>query len=218
VIETTVENPEKHETVRADSQGRVSLGIEYADHDVELVVVDARESEAGSVQQAIADRPMEAHERTGMLFVRSFGIDPDSLRADHDAVTGPEGVDPDTVGVSDVDWSAGVIVDRRNVARFTFGGADAGQFPFSDEPTAEPVAVTTGDGGYDEPVYCYENEHGDVSAVAQSFVDDVGRVFGYDPTEELSHVRVHPEEGPYPVLFRDPAGDAHITVAPRVAD
>jgi hypothetical protein len=43
-------------------------------------------------------------------------------------------------------------------------------------------------------------------------------VYGYDPAEELSHVRVHPEEGPYPVMFRDPDGESHITIAPRVAD
>jgi hypothetical protein len=56
MIETTIRNPEKHETVRADSQGRVSLGVEYADHDVEIVVVDAEETDRQN-QFAIKHEP-----------------------------------------------------------------------------------------------------------------------------------------------------------------
>lgn len=219
-IETTIRNPEKHETVRADGQGRVSLGVEYADHDVEVIVVAAEESDRDgrALQQAIGDRPLADHERTGMLFVRSFGIDRRCLVEDHDAAADEDGVDPATVGVSDVDWSEGVLVDDANVARYRFD-CNTEPVPFADEPAAEPTAVTAlDDADYGLPVYRYENEQGDASAITQEYVENVQRIYGYDPTVDLSHVRVHPEEGPYPVLFRDPTGESSIAIAPRVAD
>lgn len=220
MIETSIRNPEKHETVRADGQGRVSLGVEYADHDVEIVVVDAEpsESEGQALQQAIGDRPMTDAERKGMLFVRSFGIDRTCLDEHHDADVGEDGVDATSVGLSDVDWHDDVLVDDENVARFQFDGDDD-PAPYCDEPTAEPVAVeVVDDDAYGVPVYRYENERGDASALSREYVEKVQRIYGYDPTADLSHVRVHPDEGPFPVIFHDPAGETHITIAPRVAD
>lgn len=221
MIETTIEDPEKLETVRTDDQGRASLGVEFADHEVEVLVVSAEpvQPEEAGFQQTIGERPMSDHERKGMLFVRTFGIDPTCLVADHGAVTGPDGVEAGSVGLSDVDWSDGVLLDERNVARFRFEGTDGDrQFPFSDEPTAEPVGVTADDDSFDTPVFVFENEAGETTAIAQELVENVRQVYDYDPTEELSHVRVHPEEGPYPVLFGDPGGDTHVTIAPWVAD
>ena len=219
MIETTIRNPEKHETVRADSQGRVSLGVEYADHEVELVVVAAEESDSESraLQQAIGDRPLADHERTAMLFVRSFGLDRRCLAEDHGASVGEDGVEAATVGVADVDWSRGVLVDGGNVARFRFDESESA--PFSDEPTNEPAAVrSVDDGEYDVPVSLFENEAGGASAIAQEFAEKIRRIYGYDPTAETEHVRVHAEEAPYPVQFCDPAGDTHVAVAPRVVD
>lgn len=219
MIETTIRDPEKHETLTADSQGRVNLGVEYAGRDVELVVVESREHqpEKTGLQQTI-DRPMTDAERKGMLFVRSFGIAPRFLKDEHGAVTTDEGVDPDSVSPSDVDWSDGYLQDPENVALFAFEeGAAEEQFPFGERLTAEPVAVTAGktDG---TSVYRYENERGDASAVVQEFVEKVERLFGYDPSDDSSHVRVNPEEGPNPVLFRDPESEAFVAVAPWVSE
>jgi len=216
MIETTIHDPEKHDTVTADSQGRVSLGVEYAAHDVEIIVVDAKshEPESSGVQGTIGDGPMNEHERTGMLFVRSFGISPRFLKDDHTAETDEDGiVDPDTVAPVDVDWSHGFLADPGNVARFEFdtGGGDS----FADQLTAEPVDVTaTEDQG--TPVYRYENDRGDAVAIAQDIADGVRGLFGYDPAEDRSHVRVAPEDAPAPVMFRDPDGDAYVVIAPWI--
>lgn len=221
MIETTIRNPEKHETLTADSQGRVNLGVEYAARDVELVVVEStvREPERTGLQQTIADEPMTAAERKGMLFVRAFGVSPRFLKDEHDAVVEDGRVDPESVAPTDVDWSHGFLQDPKNVARFKFDGeaAPEAQFPFEERLTEEPTAVETDEGG-DQPVYRYENDHGDVSGVAQSLVENVERMFGYDPAEELANVRVNPEEAPNPVLFRDPGSDVFVAVAPRVAE
>lgn len=71
---------------------------------------------------------------------------------------------------------------------------------------------------YGDPVYCYANEQGDISAVSQELVEKVQRIFGYDPVEELSNVRGHPDEEAHPVLFRATAGDTYVAIAPRVAE
>jgi hypothetical protein len=219
MIETTIQNPEKHETLTADSQGRVSLGIEYAAHDVEIVVVDSEEHEPDedSLQQTIGDRPMNEHERKGMLFVRSFGISRRFLKDDHTAETTEDGnVEADSVAPIDVNWSYGFLHDPGNVARFEFDtGAGDGQFSYTDKLTAEPAGVTT-DENEGDPVYRYENDAGEASAIAQELAEKVGQMFGYDPAEDLSNVRVDPDEAPTPVMFRDPESDTYVAIAPRV--
>lgn len=54
--------------------------------------------------------------------------------------------------------------------------------------------------------------------MSEALVTNVKRIFGYDPSEELSNVRVHPEEAPRPVMFRDPTGERYIAIAPRVPE
>lgn len=220
MIETTIRDPEKHETLTADSQGRINLGVKYADRTVEVVVADSTDdrAEVAGLQQTIGDRPMEEYERQGMLFIRLFGIDQSFLTEDHDAVVTDNEVQPDTVGLSDVDWSKGYLLDASNVTRFEFDREADEQFAFSDELIAEPVDVTLDNGNYGDPVYCFENERGDTSAVLGEYVSHIQRVFGYDPTKTLSNVRVHPDEAPRPVMFRDPSGDGYIAIAPRVPD
>ncbi|AFK18799.1 hypothetical protein E6P09_08445 [Haloferax mediterranei ATCC 33500] len=220
MIETTIRDPEKHETLRADSQGRVNLGVQYAGRVVEIVVAESTEeqSDAVGLQQVIGDRPMEEHERQGMLFVRLFGIDRSFLTEDADVTTDDDGVRSDTVGLSDVDWTEGYLIDHKNVARFEFDQDAEEQFPFKEEITAEPVDITLEEDEYDEPVYSYENANGGTSAVSEALVTNVKRIFGYDPSEELSNVRVHPEEAPRPVMFRDPTGERYIAIAPRVPE
>ena len=221
-VKTSIQNPEKHETVTADSQGRVNLGVQYAGRDVELVVVESSEHEPETVglQQPI-DQPMTEAEQTGILFARAFGIAPQSLKDDHDAATTDDGIDPNSVSPSDVDWSDGYLQEPANVARFVFETetAETGedQFAFTEHLTAEPTAVAsdTTDG---TSVYRYENERGDASAIVQEFVERVEQLFGYDPSENLSHVRVNPDEGPNPVLFRDPGSEAFVAIAPRVSE
>lgn len=221
MIETTIKNPEKHETITADSQGRISLGVEYAAHDVEIVVVKAEEHqhEQTGLQQTIGDRPMNEQERKGMLFVRSYGISSQFLKDENTVETKDDGtIDLDTVGATDVNWSYGYLVDPKNVARFEFDtGAEEQQFPARQQLTAEPTAVTS-DKMDGTPVYRYENEEGDTSAVLKEWVENVQRVYGYDPTEELSNLRVNPDDAPFPVMFRDPDGETYIAIAPRIDD
>jgi hypothetical protein len=220
MIETTIQNPEKHETVTADSQGRVNLGVKYAGRDVELVIVESSEHqhETTGLQQTI-DHPLTESERKGMLFVRTFGIAPQSLKDEHDAMTTDEGINPESVSPSDVDWSDGHLQEPQNVARFVFEDQESSedQFPFTERLTAKPAGVSSGkiDG---VSVYRYENESGDTSAIAQEFVEKIGQLFGYDPSGDLSHVRVNPDEGPNPVLFRDPKTEMFVAVAPRVSE
>jgi hypothetical protein len=218
MIETRIENPEKHETVTADSQGRVSLGVEYAAQDVEIVVVDAADprSENEATQQTIGEGPMTHHERKGMLFVRTFGIRSEFLKEEHFAETDEEGhVDQSTVSPVDVDWSRGFLSDPQNVARFEFDEEKQGLF--SDKLVAEPARVTVEE-HTGEPVYRYENDSGGSSAVAREYADNVSRIFGYDPGEALANVRVDPDEAPTPVLFRDPESEAYVAIAPRIGD
>lgn len=219
MIETTIQNPEKHETLTADSQGRVNLGVEYAGRDVELVVVESREHqpEETGLQQTI-DKPMTESEQKGMLFVRAFGIAPQFLKDEHNAVTTDEGVDPDSVSPSDVNWSYGYLQEPKNVVRFVFEEeANEEEFPFTERLTAEPVAVTSGKNN-GASVYRYENEEGDTSAIGQEFVEKVEQLFGYDPSDDLSHVRVNPDEGRNPVMFRDPESETFVAIAPRVSE
>lgn len=218
MIETTIQDPEKLETLRADSQGRVNLGVEYAGREVEILVVDSEETQSEEVplQQTIGDRPMDDHERTGMLFVRAYGIKSTFLTDDHTAVTTEDGVDESTVAPTDVDWSYGYLAEPKNAVRFVFDEDATADHPaFSEQFTVEPVSVAaeTVDGA---SVYRYENEAGDTSAVAAAFVTPVEQLFGYDPTEDLANVRVDPDQGPAPVLFTDPESDAYLAVAPRV--
>lgn len=220
MVETTIQDPEKLETLTADSQGRVNLGVKYAGRKVEIIVADSEEPQPKKtgIQQAIGDRPMQKYERQGMLFVRSFGIDPTFLKEDYDAATDSDGIDPKTVSPSDVDWSDGFLVDPKNVARFQFDDdAEERQFAFSDKLTTEPGNVRQDDENYGAPVYCYVNDHGDESAVLKKFVENVRRVFGYDH-DELSNIRVDPEEGPNPVMFRDPNGHSYIAIGPRIPE
>ena len=221
MIETTITEPEKHETLTADSQGRVNLGVEYAQREVELVVVESREREtaSGGRQQTIGDAPMTEAERTGMSFVRAFGIGEAFLKDEHTATVGEDGVDPETVAPTDVDWSRGYVRDPKNVAILApEGGADlGGQYPFRDELTADPAGVSDGT-DHDGDVTVFENEDGAGSAIADSMLDNVEQVYGYDPRESLEQVRVHPKEAPTPVLFEAPDGDGFLAVAPRVED
>ena len=220
MIETTIRDPEKHETLRADSQGRVNLGIKYAGRTVEVVVAESteEESEASSLQQTIGDRPMEGYERQGMLFIRLFGIDQAFLTSNHSATVDGGEVQSDTVGLADVDWSQGYLLDQGNVSRFEFDEDAEERFAFRDELTAEPTDVTLDESGYGEPVYCFENSDGETSAVLEEYVGAVQQVFGYDPTEELSNVGVHPTEAPNPVIFRNPINESYIGVAPRIPE
>jgi len=216
MIETTIQDPERHETIRADSQGRINLGVEYAGRSVEVVVVGSENpTEGKGVQQTITDRSLPPAERTGMLFVRTFGVAERCLVEDHTATVGEEGVEAETVSPDDVDL-AGTLVDSRNIAQFV-PDPDAAAGVMSDL-TAEPVTVEAADDDYAEPVYYYENPAGELSAVAQEYVAKVGRALGYDPTEALENVRVHPENGDHPVRFEDSASDAYIAVAPYIAD
>jgi hypothetical protein len=221
VIETTIRDPEKHETVTADSQGRVNLGVDYAAHEVELVVVESRahRPEETGLQETIGDRPMTEAERAGMRFVRSFGLAQRFLKDDHAAeATDDGGVDPERVVPTDVDWSRGFLVDPDNVARFAFeADAPEEQFSFSDRLTEEPASVEA-DEIEGERVFRFENAAGGSSAVLDEYVAHVERLFGYDPTEEPSHVRVAPDAAPRPVLFRDPERALSVAVAPRVEE
>ncbi|WP_277553036.1 hypothetical protein [Halobaculum limi] len=220
MIETTIRDPEKHETLKADSQGRVNLGVAYAGRTVEIIVAASNDerSDSTSLQQTIGDRPMNEYERQGMLFVRLFGIDQSFLVDDHDAVVTDTRVEPETVGLADVDWSEGYLLDSSNVTRFEFEQSADEAYAFGDELTAEPVDVTLDESTYDEAVYCFENDDGGTSAVLGEYVKHVQRIFGYDPTKDRSSVRLHPDEAPRPVMFRDPSSDRYIAIAPRVVD
>lgn len=221
MIETTIQDPEKLETLRADSQGRINLGVEYAGRVVEIVVAESEQDQSAgtSVQQAIGDGPMKEYERKGMLFVRVFGINPRFLKETPNIESETTSVDPETVRQSNVDWSKGLLIDERNVARFEFDEAAGGkQAPFRDQLVAEPVSVTDDDDTYGDSVYCYANEQGDISAVSQELIEKVQRIFGYDPVEELSNIRVHPDEEAYPVLFHATSGDMNVAIAPQVAE
>lgn len=218
MIEATIQDPEKLETVRADSQGRINLGVKYAGREVEIVVVESRkcESDESPLQHTIGNRPMTEQERKGMLYIRAFGISPQFLVEDHTAQMTEEDIDVETVAPSDVDWSHGYFVEPKNVARFVFDEDAVTDRPsFSDQFTAEPVDCTE-DTIDDTAVYCYENEAGDTSAIGEELANHVEPIFGYDPTETLSNVRVNPEEGPAPVLFTDPESDSYLAIAPRV--
>lgn len=220
MIETTIRDPEKHETLRADSQGRVNLGIQYAGRTVEVVVAESteEESEASSLQQTIGDRPMKEYERQGMLFIRLFGIDQAFLTDNHSATVDGGEVQSDTVGLADVDWSQGYLLDQGNVSRFEFDQDAEEQFAFRDELTAEPADVALDESGYGESVYCFENSDGETSAILQEYVGAIQQIFGYDPTEELSNVGIHPTEAPNPVIFRNPLTESYIGVAPRIPE
>jgi hypothetical protein len=221
MIETTIRNPEKLETLRADSQGRINLGVGYAGRVVEIVVAESEQDQSAEtgVQQAIGDGPMKEYERKGMLFVRVFGINPRFLKETPNIEFETTSVDPETVRQSNVDWSEGFLIDDRNVARFEFDEAAGGQqAPFSEQLVAEPVSVTDDNDTYGDPVYCYANEQGDISAVSQELVEKVQRMFGYDPVDELSNIRVHPDEEAHPVLFRTTTGDMYVAIAPQVAE
>lgn len=217
MTELIVQDPEKLETLTADRQGRISLGVKYADRQVKVVVINSEEAqpEKAGVQEAIGDQPMQYYERQGMLFIRTFGISPTFLEEDHDAETDENGIDPETVSPSDVDWSEGFLVDAKNVARFHFDtDAEERQFAFSDRLTEEPASVRENEDDYGEPVYCYVNEKGDESAILKEFVENIRQIFGYS-YDELSHIRVDPDEGPNPVMFRDPNGHSYIAIGPR---
>jgi len=218
MIETTITDPEKHETVTADSQGRISLGVEYAARDVEIVVVDSEvhESEESGIQQTIGAEPMTEHERLGMSFVRSFGVRSEFLKDDHTAAVGDDGVDPETVAPTDVDWSQGYLGDPKNAVRLEFDerGQERG-FPFAETLTEEPASVTA-DEVASEAVYSFTNEAGDRSAILAEYVEHVQQLFGYDPAKDSAHVRVNPDDGPNPVLFRDPDSDVYVGIAPWV--
>jgi len=219
MIETTITNPEKHETVTADSQGRISLGVEYAARDVEIVVVDsdAHEPEESGVQQTIGAEPMTESERAGMSFVRSFGVHREFLKDDHSAEVGDDGaVDAETVTPTDVDWSKGYLSDPKNAVRFEFDepGRDEG-FPFEEALSAEPADVVS-DELAGEAVYAFANDDGDQSTILVDYVESIQRIFGYDPADEPAHVRVDPDDGPAPVLFRDPDSDLYVAIAPWI--
>lgn len=220
MIETTIRDPEKLETLRADSQGRINLGVEYAGRTVEVVVAesDQGESDVTALQQTIGDRPMEEHERQGMLFIRLFGIDRSFLVEDHDVVIEENQVQPTTVSLSDVDWSKGYLLDRENVSRFEFDRDAEKQFAFTEHLTADPVAVTLDESSYDDPVYRFKNDNEGTSDVMKEYVAHVERIFGYDPTEELANVRMHPGEEPRPVLFQNPGSENYIAIAPQVPE
>lgn len=216
MVELTVHDPEKLDTLTADSQGRVSFGVEYAGRELEIILVDSErpDSDDAGIQEAIGERPMQYYERQGMLFVRTFGISPTFLEDDHDAESDEDGIYPETISPTDIDWSEGFLVDSKNVARFSFDPeAEERQFAFSDTLTAEPARVyENGDNG--KPSYHYVNENGEESAIAKQFVENVRRIFGYDH-DALSHIRVDPEEGPNPVMFKDPDGHSYIAIGPR---
>ena len=217
MVEARIQDPEKLETARADRQGRINLGVEYAGRDVEFVVVESGEPDTDSVplQQTIGNGPLADYERKGMLFVRAFGLAPRFLTEDHGAVVTDGEVDVETVAPTDVDWSQGVLVEPRNVAQFVFDEEVWDGTSFSERFTAVPVERTE-DTIDDTEVYRYENDEGETSAIAEEFTAPVEPILGYDPTDELSHVRVDPEQGPAPVLFTDPESDAYIAVAPRI--
>lgn len=218
-MQVTVDDPEKLETLRADGQGRVSLGVEYAGRAVKVLVAEseAEQSEERGAQQIIGGEPMADHERKGMTFVRVFGIDPEYLSGNDESNTDDDAVDRASVNRSHVDWSEGVVIDEDNVARFEFR-TDDGDERFGDQFTASAEAVEADEDTYGKPVYCYANEDGDVSAIDQGLVEKVSRVFGSDPLEELSRVRLHPEKADHPVVFEDAAGETRIVVAPRIQD
>lgn len=218
MIETTIREPEKHDTITADSQGRVNLGVEYAGRDVEIVVAESAEHdpEKTGLQQTI-DRPMTETERKGMLFVRAFGIAPQFLKDEHTAVITEDGVDPETVIPSDINWSFGYLQEPKNVARFVFESDHGDPQPWEQQLTTQPTSVVAGDIQGD-PVYRFENEQGETSAIGEQFVERVQQLFGYDPETDHSNVRVNPADAPHPVMFRDPESDAFIAIAPRVTE
>lgn len=218
MIETTVQDPELLETVRADSQGRVNLGVAFANREVELLVVSSEPSppaEAG-IQHTIEDGPVPDFERKGVLFARTFGVAREHLQEDHTADIEDGTVVPETVNAADLNWSDGRLVDARNVARFTFDEAADAELGFVDELRAEPASISQDEDTFETPAYRFENENGEASAIAREYVDKVSDVYGYDPVAEPSQVRVHPDEAPMPVLFRDPDGDTYIVLAPMV--
>lgn len=218
-MQVTVDDPEKLETLRADGQGRVSLGVEYAGRAVKVLVAEseAERTEERGAQQIIGGEPMADHERKGMTFVRVFGIDPEYVRGDDRSDSDEEPVDRASVRRADVDWVEGVLIDEDNVARFEFRTGD-GEEHFGDQFTATAVDVEADEDTYGKPVYCYENENGDASAIDQGLVEKVSRVFGYDPLEELSRVRLHPEKADHPVVFEGTGSETRIVIAPRIQD
>lgn len=217
MLEATVDDPEKLETLRADSQGRVSLGVEYAGRTVTVLVVESATDDDRGVQQIIAGEGMADHERTGMLFCKVFGIDPQYVDRESDEADAE--IDPATLGHADVDWSEGILIDSGNVARYEFpAAADTEAAHFGDQFSTTAVAVEPDEDSYGKPVYCFENDDGDTSAIDQELVARVRRVFGYDPLENLSLVGLHPDSPDHPVAFGDATGDTRIVVAPRVAE
>ena len=218
MIEATIQNPEKLETLQTDSQGRVNLGVKFANRTVEIVVVNSEElpAEETAIQYTIGDGTAMDHERKGMRFVRTFGISPECLRDDHEAQVREGTVESSTVSPSDVNWSYGSLKDPKNVALFTFD--ESGEQEFRDLLTATPTSVDADEDSFDRPAYRFENENGDVSALAQEFVHNVQRVYGYDPITDSANVRVNPDDGPFPVVFRDPDGETYIAIAPMVGD
>ena len=84
--------------------------------------------------------------------------------------------------------------------------------------SSEPADVTLDEDIDGEPVYRFENEDGDTSAVRADYLKHIQRIFEYDPTKDLSAVRIHPHEAPQPVMFRNRSGDGYIAIAPWVAD
>lgn len=219
MIETTVQNPEHLETLRADSQGRVNLGVKFANREITLVVASTEElpAEAVGIQHTIDAGPMMAHQRQGILFARAFGIGREYLRDDHDAAVQDGEVDPETVSAADINWELGRIIDPKNVAQFVFEES-TDDHQFSTRLTAQPASVTRDEDTYESPSYRFENEHGDGSAIASAFVEKVQDVYAYDPTEDLEYVRVAPDEAPMPVFFGAPEADTYIVIAPRVPE
>lgn len=217
MIEATIQNPEKVETLRTDSQGRVNLGVTFADREVELVVVRSEDLPPAetAIQYTIGDRPMLEHERAGMVFARVFGVNERFLRERDEPDEGDVG--PAQITPTAIDWSEGHLVDPENVALFGFDDGSEPAKEFLELLTAEPARVTRDDVD-DTAVYRFENEHGEGSALAEELVHDVGRVYGYDPAEELSNVRVHPDDAPTPVSFRDPNGETYVAIAPIVSE
>lgn len=217
MIETTVQNPEKQETLRADSQGRVNLGIDYAGQTVEVIVADASRpgTEGTGIQQSLSDPTLESYKRTAMLFIRSFGISTDHLVDDHNAVIDGDEVDPETVESTDIDWEMGHVGDSKNAARFVWDSEHASSVDIFTELTERPSEVTAVDEEASEPVYVYTNEAGGESALSQRFVDFVQRIYGYGP-DELHHLQMSPETSPCPVKFMHPDGETFIVIAPRI--
>ena len=220
MIETTVQNPELLETFHTDSQGRVNLGVKFANRKVEVLVVQSEPltSDDLDIQHTIEDSSRLEYERTGMLFARAFGIARHFLRDPDGEVEIEDGtVQPESIGSHHLDWSTGRLIDHRNVAKFCFDEPEEPDCQLDEMLTAEPVSVTLDDEAFDRPVYRFEHPEDGSSAIAEAFVDHIEEIYGYHPATNPEFVRVHASEAPMPVMFQEPDGETYILVAPRVS-